>query len=81
MYNRLNLNEYFFIEYCNKWAGIIDHLDIFDLLARIIWIRLFTLFESYISENGESVHMMNCTLLMQLPKCINYFSPINIGVT
>ena len=22
MYNRLNLNENFFIEYCNKWAGI-----------------------------------------------------------
>ena len=21
---RLNLNEYFFIEYCNKWAGIAD---------------------------------------------------------
>ena len=22
MYNRLHLNEYFFIQYCNKWAGI-----------------------------------------------------------
>lgn len=37
----------------------IDHLELFDLLARIIWCRLFTLFESYVSENGESVHMTN----------------------
>ena len=36
MYNRLNLNEYFFIEYCNKWAGIrelIMHRDV-TLVAR-----------------------------------------------
>ena len=51
----------------------IDHLDLFDLLARIIWIRLFTLFESYISENGESVHMTNCNFTYATAKMHHLF--------
>ena len=37
----------------------INHLDLFELLARITWFRLFILFQSYSSGNGESVHMTN----------------------
>ena len=51
----------------------IDHLDLFNLLARIIWIRLFMLFESYISENGKSVHMTNCNFTYATAKMHQLF--------
>ena len=51
----------------------IYHLDLFNLLARIIWIRLFTLFESYNSENGESVHMTNCNFTYATAKMHQLF--------
>ena len=33
------------------------HLEVFHLLARIIWCRIFTLFQVYLTENGEKVCM------------------------
>ena len=51
----------------------IDHLDLFDMLARIIWCRLFSLFESYVSENGESVHMTNSNFMYATAKMHQLF--------
>ncbi len=35
----------------------IANLDIFELLMRVLWCRVFRLFEGYLSENAEKVHM------------------------
>ena len=35
------------------------HSEIFQLLAHVIWYRLFVLFEEYLSGDGEEVHMTN----------------------
>ena len=36
-----------------------DNLDAFELLARILWCRIYQLFRNYLSENETEVHMTN----------------------
>lgn len=40
-----------------KYAS--DNLDNFELLACLLWCRIAKLFEDYISENADEVHMSN----------------------
>ena len=37
----------------------IDNLEAFELLSKILWCRINDLFQDYLSENGEEVHMTN----------------------
>ena len=36
-----------------------DNLDAFELLARILWCRIYQLFRDYLSENETEIHMTN----------------------
>ena len=49
------------------------HLEVFQLLAHIIWYRLFLLFEKYLSGNGEEVHMSNSNFTFATSKLHQLF--------
>ena len=49
------------------------HLKVFQLLAHIIWYRLFALFEEYLSGNGEEVHMTNSNFTFATSKLHQLF--------
>ena len=49
------------------------HLEVFQLLAHIIWCRLFALFEQYLSGNGEAVHMTNSNFTFATSKLHQLF--------
>ena len=49
------------------------HLEVFHLLAHIIWCRVFALFEAYLSENGEKVHMTNTNFTFATAKLHQLF--------
>ena len=45
------------IKYAAKFG--IDNIENFEVLARILWLRVHGLFRDYLSENGDEVHMTN----------------------
>ena len=51
------------------------HLEVFQLLALIIWYRLFALFEEYLSGNGEEVHMSNSNFTFATSELHQLFLP------
>ena len=49
------------------------HLEVFQLLAHIIWNRLFALFEEYLSGNREEVYMTNSNFTFATSKLHQLF--------
>ena len=49
-----------------------SHLEVFQLLAHIIWCRLFSSFEEYLSGNGE-VHVTNSNFTFATSKLHQLF--------
>ena len=52
----------------------IDNLEAFELLSKILWCRINDLFQDYLSENGEEVHMTNRDFTTATAKLHQLFS-------
>ena len=52
----------------------IDNLGAFELLSKILWCRINNLFQDYLSENGEEVHMTNRDFTAATTKLHQLFS-------
>ncbi len=49
-----------FIESCNKAATFaLENLETFNLLACVLWCRIAILFNDYLTDNLEDIHMTN----------------------